>query len=65
MERKYGLGRAGLIALAALTLGCALAAPQAAWAGDWAGDKDKKGKDGKTPIIIKDPIITPDPPKKK
>jgi len=58
MKRKNTCG--WLVALAALTLGGALAAPQAAFAGD------KKGKDGKIPIVIGKPIITPDPktPKK-
>ena len=42
------------VALALLTLGGALAAPHAAWAD---GDKGKK-----VPIVIKDPIITDDPP---
>ena len=57
MKRKT---RGWLVALAALTLGVALAAPQAAFAGD------KKGKDGKIPIVIGKPIVTPDPktPKK-
>ncbi len=42
------------VALALLTLGGALAAPHAARAD---GDKGKK-----VPIVIKDPIITDDPP---
>ncbi len=49
-------------ALAVLTLGSALAAPHAAFAGD------KKGKDGKIPIVIGPITKTPDPappPKKK
>ena len=63
MERKNT--RVWLAALAALTLGAALAAPQAAFAGD------KKGKDGKIPIVIGPIVTTPDPtpppapPKKK
>lgn len=63
MKRKNT--RVWLAALAALTLGAALAAPQAAFAGD------KKGKDGKIPIVIGPIVTTPDPqpapapPKKK
>ena len=52
--------RGWLVALAALTLGGALAAPQAAFAGE------KKGKDGKIPIVIGPITKTPDPqPTKK
>ena len=61
MERNNTRRRGGLAAtLAVLTLGSILAAPQAAFAGE------KKGKDGKIPIVIGKPIITPDPktPKK-
>ncbi len=54
MEKK--IMRGWLVALAALTLGSALAAPQAAFAGD------KKGKDGKIPIVIGPITKTPDPP---
>jgi len=70
MERRItlriNLRRGLLTALALATLGSALAAPYAAYAD---GDKGK-GKDGKQPIIIGKPIITPDPdptplPKKK
>lgn len=57
MKRKNT--RVWLAALAALMLGAALAAPQAAFAGD------KKGKDGKIPIVIGPIVTTPDPPKKK
>ena len=62
MKRKNTRG--WLVVLAALMLGGALAAPQAAFAGD------KKGKDGKIPIVVGKPIVTPDPktpepPKKK
>ena len=52
--------RGWLVALAALMLGGALAAPQAAFAGE------KKGKDGKIPIVIGPITKTPDPqPTKK
>jgi hypothetical protein len=43
-------------ALVVLVLGSALAAPPAAFAGD------KKGKDGKIPIVIGPITKTPDPP---
>lgn len=56
MKRKTTRG--WLAALAALTLGGALAAPQAAFAGD------KKGKDPKIPIVVGPIKKTPDPPKK-
>ncbi len=57
MKRKNT--RVWLAVLAALTLGGALAAPQAAFAGD------KKGKDGKIPIVIGPITKTPDPPPPK
>jgi hypothetical protein len=57
MRHKNTRGRGGwAAALAVLTLGGALAAPQAALAGD------KKDKDGKVPIVIGKPIVKPDPP---
>lgn len=48
-----------LVALAVITIGSALAAPQAAFA------DDKNKKEPKVPIVIGPPIVTPDPPKKK
>ena len=62
MIPKNTRSRGGWAALAVLILGSALAAPQAAFAGD------KKGKDGKIPIVIGPITKTPDPappPKKK
>ena len=50
---------AWFVALAVLTVGSALAGPQAAFA------DDKSKKDPKVPIVIGTPIVTPDPPKKK
>ena len=59
MERTNTRARNGwLTALAVVILGSALAAPQAAFAGE------KKGKDGKIPIVIGPITKTPDPPKK-
>ena len=62
MERKITRRRGGVLAALALLLAGAALAPQTAWAGD------KKGKDGKVPIVIGTPIVTTDPappPKKK
>ncbi len=55
MKQTNPRGRGLTVALALLTLGGALAVPHAARADD--GDKGKK-----VPIVIKDPIITDDPP---
>lgn len=54
MKRSMTLRRGLLAALALGVFGGALTAPAFA-------DGDK-GKDGKIPIIIAPPIITPDPP---
>ncbi len=56
-QRKMTPRRGLLTALSLAMLGGAILSPQSAWAD---GDKGK-GKDGKIPIIIKDPIITKDP----
>lgn len=57
MEPKMRQRRGtGLIALAALVVSGALAAPHAAWAGD---------KKGKVPIVIGPITTTNDPPPKK
>lgn len=60
MMKKNTSQRGGwLVALAVLTVGSALAVPQAAFA------DDKNKKHPKVPIVIGPPIVTPDPPKKK
>lgn len=59
--RKTNTPRRGgwLVALAVITVGSALAGPQAAFA------DEKNKKDPKVPIVIGTPIVTPDPPKKR
>lgn len=57
MERKNTRRRGGwAAAMVVLALSGALASPQAAFAGE------KKGKDGKIPIVIGPITKTPDPP---